>query len=417
MLQATLLATPATSQTTTGSGTTVTTSSTGQMYVDNNQVNNTDTLADVQLPIEQNDGLTKGTAEATGNSLAGGNKDVSATLYSYQFLKGRVAANVTVTGIDNGNDDTSIGTPVYLRTYATGNTGYSVAETGDLNSATSQISNGSDVSATTTISAPNHAIYTSGDAAAASEVNHMAYQITQGSLTSTATQTSTTQSNAIVTSDINYSPSPNAYTATAANNYYGSYSDDQGSQTHDVTQTASAQTLARSTLTANNLWDAATSATAVANNTNIGNSGGALIIANSQTQSGPVQAEASIDAGQYGIAQSSATAVGNVLSAGNNDIYLKLNNNQLSSGGVDAQATFTGGSGYDGYVTAEATGNQALAYTCAECRADMTVNSSQVNNSDVTATATGTVGQGRSIVATARATGNTATYYVSGSSH
>ena len=87
----------------------------------------------------------------------------------------------------------------------------------------------------------------------------------------------------------------------------------------------------------------------------------------------------------------------------------------MSDGGVDVVSDATVNNGWDAYSTADATGNSALAYACAECKADMTVNSSQVNNSDVNATSNVTVnGAGRSVVSTARAVGNSATYYVSG---
>ena len=98
---------------------------------------------------------------------------------------------------------------------------------------------------------------------------------------------------------------------------------------------------------------------------------------------------------------------------GNNDVTLTLDNTQVSSGGVEVAATFVGNNGYDGYITADAVGNQAIAYACSTCDANMGVNNNQTNNSDVSATATGTVNAGRSIVSAAHATGNSASLYVS----
>ena len=96
------------------------------------------------------------------------------------------------------------------------------------------------------------------------------------------------------------------------------------------------------------------------------------------------------------------------------NVTLHLDNTQISDGGVDVTATFEGNTGYDSYISAEAYGNQALAYACAECKADANITSTQVNNGDVNATSTVNVNQGRSIVSSARAVGNSATYYVSG---
>ena len=360
----------------------------------------------------QNDGLTRADTYATGNSLQVGNDTYDATLYSYQFVSGRTSATTTINGTNTGNEDLSLGTPVYAVSQAIGNYASGVANAGHLTADTQQVSTADRVVATTEINAPNNAIYVSGEGNAITEVNHAAYQVTNGRLDSTAVQTSSTEARSNVSATVHYSPSPNAYNATATNNYYGAYSDDRGSQEHDVTQTTSAMTQARAEVYAGNVWNMQANSTAVGNNVNLENQGGSLVVTNAQTQSGVVQSQAVIEADEYGQAYATASGIGNQVSAGNNDIYVRLDNNQLSSGGVDVIASFDGAAGWDGYVTADAVGNQAVAYACAECQADMGVSNTQVNNSDVNATATASVGRGRAIVSTARATGNSATFYV-----
>ena len=138
-----------------------------------------------------------------------------------------------------------------------------------------------------------------------------------------------------------------------------------------------------------------------------------MAVTNLQNQVGDVHAQGYISADEYSTAEVNASAIGNSLIAGNNDVTLSLDNTQVSSGGVEAEATFVGNSGYDGYISSNAVGNQAVAYACSECQANMSVNNSQTNNSNVSATSTATVNTGRSIVATATATGNSATFYVS----
>lgn len=303
---------------------------------------------------------------------------------------------------------------MYVTTQAVGNYMTHVAQDGDAGVTTHQTSTASAVSAWNDIQSPNNAIYGSGEGDATSEVNHQAYQVSNGRLDSQSWQTSSTESRADVSATVHYSPSDNLYSASATNNYYGAYSDQQGSQAHDVHQDQSAMTHARAEVYGGNMWNAAAQGTAVANNTDLQNAGGSMDVVNDQHQGGNVQSQAYASADQYGTADVSASGIGNRLAAGNNDVTLHLDNTQISDGGVDVNATFEGNTGYDSYISAEAYGNQALAYACAECKADVNVNSTQVNNGDVNATSTVNVTQGRSIVSSARAVGNSATYYVSG---
>ena len=360
----------------------------------------------------QNDGLTRADTSAAGNNLQVGNVDYDATLYSFQFNKGRITATTHINGVNTGNEDLSLGTPVYASSQAIANYASGVTNTGHLTADTRQQSTADRVVATTDVQAPNNAIYVSGEGNATTVVNHTAYEVSNGRLDSTSVQTSTTAAHSNTSGTVHYSPSPNAYTATATNNYYGAYSDDRGSQEHDITQTQSAMTQARAEVYAGNVWNMQANASAVGNDVNIKNVGGSMVVTNDQTQSGAVQSQAVIQADEYGQVFATATGIGNSLAAGNNDKYVRIDNNQLTSGGVDVLASFDGTTGWDGYVTADAVGNSAIGYACASCKADMGVDNTQINNSDVNATANATIAKGRTIVSTAHAVGNSASYYV-----
>ena len=378
----------------------------------NDQTQNNPISAVQTLNVEQNDGLTEADTSAAGNNLQVGNVNYDATLYSFQFNKGRITAETHINGVNTGDEDTSLGTPVYATSQAIANYASGVTSGGHLTASTNQQSTADQVIATTDVQAPNNAIYVSGEGDATTVVNHTAYQVTNGRLDSTSVQSSTTAAHSNTSATVHYSPSPNAYNATATNNYYGAYSDDRGSQEHDITQTQSAMTQARAEVYAGNVWNMQANAAATGNDVNIQNAGGSLVVTNNQTQAGAVQSQAVIEADQYGAAYATATGIGNSMAAGNNDKYVRIDNNQLSSGGVDVLASFDGTTGWDGYVTADATGNSAIGYACAECKADMGVDNTQVNNSDVNATANATIAKGRTIVSTARAVGNSASYYV-----
>jgi hypothetical protein len=364
------------------------------------------------LNVEQNDGLTRADTSAAGNNLQVGNVDYDATLYSFQFNKGRITAETRINGVNTGDEDLSLGTPVYATSQAIANYASGVTDTGHLTADTRQQSTADQVIATTDVQAPNNAIYVSGEGDATTVVNHTAYEVTNGRLDSKSWQSSDTEARSNTSATVHYSPSPNAYNATATNNYYGAYSDDRGSQEHDITQEQSAITQARAEVYAGNVWNMQANAAATGNDVNIQNAGGSMVVTNTQTQTGAVQSQAVIEADQYGAVYATATGTGNAMAAGNNDKYVRIDNNQLSSGGVDVLASFDGTTGWDGYVTADATGNSAIGYACSSCKADMGVDNTQVNNSDINATATATIAKGRTIVSTARAVGNSASYYV-----
>ncbi|MBW8734269.1 MAG: holdfast anchor protein HfaD [Asticcacaulis sp.] len=385
-----------------------------QEVVTSTQMQAGDVLSDQQLNVVENYGLTQVESQSTGNSLQGGNETVRADVSATQTVSGNVTARATVTGTNTGAETLSLGTPMSVTTQAVGNYMSHVAQDGDAGVTTHQSSTGTAVQAWTDIQSPNNAIYESGEGDAVSEVNHQAYQVSNGRLDSQSWQASGTESRADVSATVHYSPSVNLYKASATNNSYEANSEDRGSQAHEVHQDQSAMTHARAEVYGGNMWNVAAQGSAVANNTDIQNTGGSLDVTNDQHQGGNVQSQAYASADEYGTADVSASGIGNRLAAGNNDVTLHLDNTQISDGGVDVTATFEGNTGYDSYISAEAYGNQALAYACAECKADANITSTQVNNGDVNATSTVNVAQGRSIVSSARAVGNSATYYVSG---
>ncbi|MGA9658950.1 MAG: holdfast anchor protein HfaD, partial [Asticcacaulis sp.] len=396
----TLIALPATSQT----------ANDGDF--NNSQDQAGDVLATQTLTVIQNDGLTKAESAATGNDVQVGNDSMDANLNSVQTLRGSVRATAYIEGVNTGDEDLSLGTPVYATTQAIGNYATGVTNGAHLTAATHQDSTAAQVETITDVQAPNNAIYVSGEGNAVTEVNHTAYEVTNGRLDAQSWQTSATAAKANVSATVHYSPSPNAYNASATNNSYAAYSDDRGSQEHTVTQDQSAMTQARAEVFAGNVWNMTATSNAVANTVDLQNQGGSLVVDNKQTQTGAVQSQAVVQADQYGEAYATANGIGNQMSAGNNDKYVRIDNNQVSSGGVDVSASFDGNVGWDGYTSATAVGNQAVGYACAECQADMAANNTQLNNSDVTATSNATVARGRSLVSSARATGNSATFYV-----
>lgn len=352
-----------------------------------------------------------------GNAVIAGNEQVDANLTSRQVLQGNVTATATVNGTAAPEDyRKSLATPLYMTTQAVGNYGAGTTKDGKLVSNTNQAVSNVNVHADTQVNSPNNSIYGSGEINTTAVTNHQSYEVTNGRLESTANQQSGAEARARTGVVLHYSPSPNLYTATAMNNYYGSNSTDRGSQEHTVTQGTTGRTESYVSANAGNAWHMATQSDAAANTVSLYNTGGSLVTDTTQVSNGQVQSMSVLSAYEYGEAHSTATGVGNDLTAGNGDKYVNIDTEQFNNGTIDTQASFEGHDGYDAYVTAEATGNSAYAYACAECEADMTVRNSQVNNGDVSAsTTTNITGSGRAVVATSRAIGNTATYYVSGS--
>ncbi|MBW8882897.1 MAG: holdfast anchor protein HfaD, partial [Asticcacaulis sp.] len=302
-----------------------------QEVVDNTQDQEGDVLASQTLTVVENDGLTQGEASATGNHMLGGNTAVDASLYNYQFARGNISGDVRITGTNAGDEDLSLGTPVFAASQGVANYASWVVQDGNLSAMNNhQDSQAATVSATTHITAPNNAIYVSGEGDATAVVNQTSYQVTNGRLDAASWQTSATDSKANVSAIVHYSPSPNAYNASASNNYYSSLSEDRGSQEHETHQDTSGVTQARSEVFGGNMWLVTSQGTAAANTVDLQNQGGSLVVDNHQSQTGGVQAQSVVQTYEYGEAHSTASAVGNQMTAGNNDIYVRIDNDQVS---------------------------------------------------------------------------------------
>ncbi|MFT3997752.1 MAG: holdfast anchor protein HfaD [Asticcacaulis sp.] len=406
------LATAATSQTTGG----VSQAESG-LDITNTQLQLGDVLSQQKLNVVDNYDVLKVETSAHGNGMAGGNEKVDATLTSQQALHGNVTSNTEVNGTAAPEDyRNSLGTPLYIAGQAVGNYGAFTTKDGKLVSNTTQTAEAVNVHADVQVNSPNNSIYDSGEINTVSVTNHQAYEVTNGRLESTAVQTSSAESRARTGVVLHYSPSPNLYTASAMNNYYASNSTDRGSQEHGVVQRSSGGTESYVSANAGNAWNMATQSDAAANTVSLYNTGGSLYSGTSQENTGEVKSTSVLTGYEYGEMHSTASGVGNNLMVGNGDKSLTIDADQFNSGPIDVVASYEGHAGYDAYVTAEATGNSAYGYACADCEADMNVRNNQVNSADVTAsTNVNITGSGRAIVSTARAIGNTATYYVSGS--
>jgi hypothetical protein len=379
----------------------------------NNQTQTAPVTATNEQDIVDNYGLLQVVTNSVGNVFTGGNTDIPADLTSSQVLSGTIFANTVIDGVNTGDSRLSLGTPVYVDSQAFGNSLEHTAINGNLNVVSTQQSTAVSVRADTAITSGNNSIYESGEMKSTSMVNHQAYEITTGRLDSATAQTSSTESRARTSAIIHYSPSPNLLTANAVNNDYTSYSSSGGSQGHSVYQTNTGLTESYASLNGGNMWNAAVSIQATGNLTSLSNAGGSLDATAVQHNFGLVLSQIDHTQYDYGLANSKASAVSNHFSAENNDVTLNVDLNQVSSGGVDANIDYTAAYGYDSYVTSEAVGNNAVAFACSTCQADMNVNSTQVNNSSVTSRATvANTGSGRSIVSSVRAVGNSASYYV-----
>lgn len=164
-----------------------------------------------------------------------------------------------------------------------------------------------------------------------------------------------------------------------------------------------------------NAWDLAGRARATANQIVVHNAGGAIVSRSEQISTSDVEARARVTAYDYGRAEAAAEARGNAIEIGNNDRYVEIDNAQFNSGGVLAQSEFSGAYGYDVIAGANAAGNVAVGYACADCPSELYVNNDQVNTGPVTATTTvQTTGGGRATVVGVNAVGNSASFYVTG---
>ena len=277
-----------------------------------------------------------------------------------------------------------------------------------------QSATGAGVRAATTIDDDDARLLAGANVSTGAYANTIALGGETASVTGSVDQTSQTQVTASTYNAVQYIPAEAAFSAQALGNAVQSNTTANSHQELDVRQSNAPSTIqAEVSTNAGNAWNLAGRANAAANQANLYNSGGSMVVSTDQSNAGRVRSTAVVTAYDYGAATATAHAAGNEVVAGNNDIYLELDNTQLNSGGVEASAAFAGNTGYDAYVGADAVGNSVTGYTCSTCAGVLNATSSQVNNGDVSAVANTTVnGSGRAVVTGANAVGNSATFYV-----
>lgn len=367
----------------------------------------------------ENDGLLQADTSAIGNSLLTGSQGVNATLHGVQSANANINSVVTVTGVNTGDGHLSLGTPVYVTTQGMGNYTGVVASAGSQSANTiTQTANGTHIYADSTVDAPNNAIYQSGEIDATALANQVQFGATDARITGSVDQTSNTYNRARSGGIVYYSPSDVLYSATATSNYVSSNGTGASSVDLSTHQVANTTTEAYAQVNGGNTWSVAGTANAAGNVVDLGNAGGSLVAVNDQTNNGYVLSQSNVNTYEFGTATAQAIGVGNSFYGGNNDIYTDVDNSQLNTGahGVEVTANFSANNGWDAYVTADASGNTATAFSCATCGGVLNVGNEQDNETGVSATThVNVAAQSRSIVSTAHAVGNSGVFYTSSS--
>lgn len=367
-----------------------------------------DIVAGQSLVVTDVDTVQASTS-AIANRISGAVQQDTGQATTTQAVEGDVTAETDLT-LDG--DTTGY---VVVQTQAHGNYLAASAYDGALAIDATQSATGSQVRATTTIDDDDARLLAGANVATGAYANTVALGGETASVTGSVDQTSQTQVFASTYSAVQYIPADAAFSAQALGNAVQSNTTANSHQELEVRQTNAPSTITAEVSTnAGNAWNLAGRANAAANQANLYNSGGSMVVSTDQSNAGRVRATAVVTAYDYGAATATARAAGNEVVAGNNDIYLELDNTQINSGGVEASAAFAGNTGYDAYVGADAVGNSVTGYTCSTCAGVLNATSSQVNNGDVSAVANTTVsGSGRAVVTGANAVGNSATFYVS----
>lgn len=149
------------------------------------------------------------------------------------------------------------------------------------------------------------------------------------------------------------------------------------------------------------------------NNLNLFNEGGVGAMDAIQVNNGEMRAESTVDLNQFpGVAQSSAAAIGNSASSSTvGGPQATVNFDQINTGGVYADALMTGNGGQQGYSTASAYGNSALASLC-DCEGELNARNVQVNSGDVKSRSYNYVNNANVLVGSTVSVGNTATFQI-----
>jgi hypothetical protein len=386
---------------------------TSQSTVNNNQVQLGDVFSSQTLNVVDVSDLTTATTNATGNSISGSVASGSLDVQSTQTMDAKATASTTV------NVTTNAGAQTTLNTSALGN-GSDVGsfEGGPVTGAISQVANGAQVLATSDFNAQ-----TAQTGAASLNVQAMANShgvtVSDTSANTTATQTSSSSTEADGGAVLQYTPGTAAASATAVSNNLTGAGSGNASQTLVATQTMDGSlTQATQSINLGNGQTIQSSAAASANNLYVTNENGAVQVTDNQTNTGFTFAQSVATGFEFGSGQASSDATGDSVLVGNAGPSVALDNTQSNNSGVVSNASFSGTSGFDASASATAMGNAATGFACSDCGGVANVRNVQGNSGPVSATAgVDVAGSNRSVNSAAIAVGNNATFYVSKPSH
>ncbi len=400
---------------------------TSQSTVNNNQSLQTGITASQTLNVVTSDSSTS-IASATGNGMLAGTENGSLDVQSTQSLPGNITGNVSavshVTIQTAGGEVTSLAA-------ATGNNfvDTSVGElgggalTGNLSQSTGA---NWTVKSETDFQAPN-AQATDASIASQAIANSLGFSVSNTSASVTTQQTNSATVDAEGGSELNGGSGATlgatqgtvAYSTTAVGNNLTGTGIGQASQTINTTQVANGTLVqAAGFVNVGNGQTVEGDATASANNVAVINTGGPLVVVNSQTNDTHFTHAQSVATDfQFGTGQATAFGVGNSVLAGNQGPSTELDNTQVNTGGIQAQASFSGDSGFDATSSATAMGNAAIGYACSQCGGTININNNQVTSgggveADSTTSVTNMTGANRSTTGIATAVGNNGTFYV-----
>jgi hypothetical protein len=386
---------------------------TSQSTVDNNQVQLGDVFSTQTLNVVDVSDATTATTNATGNSLSASVVAGSLDVQSTQTMDAKATAQTTV------NVTTNAGAQTTLNTSALGN-GSDIGSFGGgpLTGAVSQVSNGAQILATSSFNATN-----AQTGAASLNVQAMANShgvtVSDTSADTTATQISSSSTEADGGAVLNYTPGTAAASASAVSNNLTGAGSGNASQTLTASQTMNGSlTQATQSINLGNGQTIQSSAAASANNLYVTNENGPVAVTDSQTNTGFTFAQSVATGFEFGAGQASSDATANSVLVGDAGTQTTLDNTQNNNSGVVSNASFSGTSGFDAGASATAIGNAATGFACSDCGGVANVRNVQANSGPVNAAAAVDIaGSNRSVNSAAIAVGNNATFYVSKPSH
>jgi len=379
----------------------------------NNQLQLGDVIAGQRLDVVDAQEQVTAATSAQGNTIAGSVENGAFTINSSQDMRGDTLARTDVTL--SGDTDAVVNVTTQAQGNYLGASGYSA----DVTLNTAQSNTGGQVGATTELG-PNNGRLLQGASVGAAAISNTTAVYGEGSyVQGTIDQSSSATVRSFGRIEAQYIPAEAGVTSQAIANAIEVNSGRTSGQNLELNQRSSGDVVeAGASANAGNGWNLAARARASANQANLYNEGGSVVVASSQQNSAYVRSAALTTSYDFGSATATSRAAGNDLSVGNNDIHLEIDNNQLNTGGVDSTATFVGTNGYDAYVGADAVGNSVIGYGCSNCQGYTRTSNVQTNQGDVSAIANSTVaGSGRSVITGANAAGNSASFYISRPGH